>query len=334
MTEIDIIESERSLTIGTRGSPLALYQARLVQSLLMKAHQSDVQKFPIKIYKTTGDRLQGNLSEFGGKGLFTKELETALIDGDIDFAVHSMKDVPTQSQPELMISAILQREDPRDAFISNRVKTLMDLPQGATVGTASIRRRAQLLSLRPDIRFTLLRGNVGTRLEKLERGDCDATFLACAGLNRLKQSTVITEAISTDIMLPAPAQGAIGIECRREDRLAKTILTPLDHSKTHWAVIAERAFLMALDGSCKTPIAALAEFDTDMTFADMTVKDTTSKRGSQLTFRGAVFSKDGRDIFKRQAQIQCPSFEAAFDLGLSLGTDLKAEIGDRVLWDM
>lgn len=312
----DPIETDRTLTIGTRGSPLALYQAYLVRSLLMAAHKSDATRFPIQIYKTSGDRLRGDLAEFGGKGLFTKELEVALTEGHIDLAVHSMKDVPTRSQPDLMISSILQREDPRDAFMSNNVKKLMDLPKGAVVGTASIRRRAQLLSVRPDISFTLLRGNVGTRLEKLGRGDCDATFLACAGLKRLDQEHIITEAISTDLMLPAPAQGAIGIECRREDLVAKNLIAPLNHQETHWAVTAERAFLMALDGSCKTPIAALAEF-----------------HGETLEFRGAVFSKDGRDVFRRATEIKCRSFEDAFALGLSLGYELKAEIGDRVLWD-
>lgn len=315
--KIEAIDANRTLTIGTRGSPLALYQANLVQSLLMKAHKAEAARFPVKVYKTTGDRLRGDLAEFGGKGLFTKELEVALVQGDIDLAVHSMKDVPTRSQPELAISAVLKREDPRDAFISNQVKKLSDLPRGAVVGTASIRRRAQLLSTRPDISFTLLRGNVGTRLEKLKRGDCDATFLACAGLMRLEQEALITEAISTETMLPAPAQGAIGIECRRDDLVAKALIAPLDHRETHWAITAERAFLMALDGSCRTPIAALAEFQGDI-----------------LEFRGAVFSKDGKDVFRRASEISCTAFDDAFALGLSLGQDLKAEIGDRVLWDV
>lgn len=317
LTEVEAIESRHIVTIGTRGSPLALYQANLVQSLLMKAHSADASRFPIKIYKTTGDRLRGDLAEFGGKGLFTKELEVALIEGQIDLAVHSMKDVPTRSQPELAITAVLKREDPRDAFISNRVKKIVDLPQGAVVGTASIRRRAQLLSTRPDITFTLLRGNVGTRLEKLARGDCDATFLACAGLKRLEQEALITEAISTEVMLPAPAQGAIGLECRREDLMTKALISPLDHRETHWAITAERAFLMALDGSCRTPIAALAEF-----------------HGDSLEFRGAVFSKEGRDVFRRASEIKCTTFEEAFALGMTLGQDLKTEIGDRVLWDV
>lgn len=282
----------------------------------MEAHSADKARFPIQIYKTSGDRLRGDLAQFGGKGLFTKELETALIDGEIDLAVHSMKDVPTQSQEALTITAVLPREDPRDAFISNAVTSLLALPQGAVLGTASIRRRAQLSSLRPDITYTLLRGNVGTRLGKLDRGDCDATFLACAGLKRLNQGHLITEAISKDLMLPAPAQGAIGVEIRKEDQLARDWLSPLNHRETHWAILAERAFLMALDGSCRTPIAALATLDAD-----------------KISFRGEVYSKDGRLKFNREERASCASLEDAFSLGLSLGRDLKAEIGDLVLWD-
>lgn len=307
---------DRHYVIGTRGSPLALYQANLVQSLLADAHSYPTSYFPIKIFKTTGDRLRGELTQFGGKGLFTKELEVALQEGVIDMAVHSMKDVPTMGQEDLIIAAVLPREDPRDAFISQTVPRLMDLPQGAVVGTASIRRRAQLSALRPDIQFTLLRGNVGTRLTKLSRGDCAATFLACAGLKRLGQEDVITEAISTERMLPAPAQGAIGVEIRREDSVMRAALMPLDHTVTHMAIAAERAFLRALDGSCRTPISALAEWD-----------------GNTLNFRGAVFSKDGTMRFDTHSEMPCKDFDDASAFGMSLGLDLRDKIGDRVLWD-
>lgn len=300
---------QRKLIIGTRGSPLALYQARLVQSLL--GCESDIQ-----IFTTSGDELKGDLKEFGGKGLFTKELEEALIDGRVDMAVHSMKDVPTIGQEELTIGAILKREDPRDAFISHKVKRLADLPKGAIVGTASIRRRAQLAAMRPDIKFTLLRGNVGTRLKKLEAGECDATFLACAGLKRLDQAHLITEAIASDIMLSAPAQGAIGIEIRKFDDEAQKAIMPLNHPETHMAITAERAFLRALDGSCRTPIAALAKMD-----------------DAGLNLRGEVTAKDGSLRFTRAKHLGNPSLGKAYALGRRLGEDIRLEVGERVLWD-
>lgn len=300
---------QRKLIIGTRGSPLALYQANLVQSLL--GCESE-----IKILKTSGDTIKGDLKEFGGKGLFTKELEEALMDGRIDLAVHSMKDVPTVGQDALMIGAVLEREDPRDAFISHEVKRLADLPEGAIVGSASIRRRAQLAAMRPDVSFTLLRGNVGTRLAKLINGDCDATFLACAGLKRLGQEEVITEAIEADVMLSAPAQGAIGIEIRKEDDEAREVILPLNHHDTHIAITAERAFLRALDGSCRTPIAALAEMIDD-----------------GLNFRGEVIAKDGSKRFARTERLENPSVEKAYAMGQRLGEDIRLEVGERIMWD-
>ena len=300
---------QRKLIIGTRGSPLALYQANLVQRLL----NCDTE---IKILKTSGDTIKGDLKEFGGKGLFTKELEEALMDKRIDLAVHSMKDVPTIGQDALMIGAVLEREDPRDAFISHKVKRLADLPEGAIVGSASIRRRAQLAAIRPDVSFTILRGNVGTRLAKLINGDCDATFLACAGLKRLGQEAVITEAIDADVMLSAPAQGAIGIEIRREDNEAKAAITPLNHQDTHIAITAERAFLQALDGSCRTPIAALAE-----------------RIDEGLSFRGEVIAKDGSLRFSRTSHLQNPSLEKAYALGHELGKEIRLDVGKRILWD-
>ena len=300
---------QRKLIIGTRGSPLALYQANLVQSLLSCESE-------IKILKTSGDTIKGDLKEFGGKGLFTKELEDALMGGRIDLAVHSMKDVPTVGQGSLMIGAVLEREDPRDAFISHKVTRLVDLPEGAIVGSASIRRRAQLASMRPDIKFTLLRGNVGTRLAKLINGDCDATFLACAGLKRLGQEEVITEAIDSHIMLSAPAQGAIGIEARKDDVLALKAIAPLNHAETQLAITAERAFLRALDGSCRTPIAALAEMV-----------------DGGLNFRGEVIAKDGSVNYARSGRLENPSLEKAYDLGFALGREIRETVGDRIIWD-
>lgn len=300
---------QRKLIIGTRGSPLALYQANLVKGLL--DHDS-----VIKIFKTSGDRISGDLKEFGGKGLFTKELEAALINRNIDLAVHSMKDVPTSSQEGLSIEAVLKREDPRDAFISNKVSKLIDLPYKAIVGTASIRRRAQLSAMRPDIKFTLLRGNVGTRINKLKNGDCDATFLAISGLNRLGKQKLITEAIESNIMLSAPAQGAIGIEIRKLDLEIKKIISSLNHYETEVSIAAERSFLRALDGSCKTPIAALANY-----------KDKI------LNFRGEVISKDGTLAFSRKVKQRILSVNDAISLGYELGIELREEIGDKILWD-
>jgi hydroxymethylbilane synthase len=307
---------QQSLTIGTRGSPLALYQANLVQRLLVENSGLGLEAFPIKILKTSGDRLKGHLSAFGGKGLFTKELEEALIQGEIDLAVHSMKDVPTVGQESLEITAILPREDPRDAFISNTYGKLEDLPQGALVGTASIRRRAQLSAMRPDIEYCLLRGNVGTRLQKLADGVCDATFLACAGLKRLEQEDVITEAISTEDMLPAPAQGAIGIEIRKSDEKAKALIAPLNCKASEMAITAERAFLRALDGSCRTPIAALAVWD-----------------GSTMVFRGEVVAKDGSLRFGAEDTVALTTLIEAYDLGYRLGQNVRAAAGENIIWD-
>lgn len=288
---------------------MALYQARLVQSLLPCPAE-------IIIFKTSGDKIKGDLKEFGGKGLFTKELEEALIDGRIDMAVHSMKDVPTINQDPLMIGAILKREDPRDAFIATRYLGLNDLPQGAVIGTASIRRRAQLSVIRPDVKFKLLRGNVGTRLEKVIGGEFDATFLACAGLKRLGLSDVITETVAPDVMLPAPAQGAIGIEIRKGDLKTSHAVQLLNHDETYLTVTAERAFLQALDGSCRTPIAAFAEI----------------KNGT-LYFRGEVIAQDGSLKFSRQEILTNPTLVVAHEFGLRLGKDIRDEIGNRIIWD-
>ncbi|NNC36994.1 MAG: hydroxymethylbilane synthase [Acidimicrobiales bacterium] len=313
---------QKALKIGTRGSPLALYQARLVQRLLGEAENIAVEDrdivFPIIVLKTSGDRLTDRaLIEAGGKGLFTKELEEALHDERIDLAVHSMKDVPTNGHADLDISTVLKRADVRDAFISLTAKTLNDLPIGATLGTASIRRQAQALRVRPDLKFTLLRGNVGTRLKKLARGECDATFLAAAGLQRLDQADKITDLIETTTMLPAPAQGAIGIEIRKPDAATRKRLDPLHHANTAIAIGAERAFLNALDGSCRTPIAALAEID-----------------GDKLHFRGEVFTPGGDKNYARSARISLGDtpYQAAIATGIALGQEIRAEAGTTIDW--
>ena len=274
------------------------------------------EQFLIKVLKTSGDTIKGDLKDFGGKGLFTRELEIALLEERIDLAVHSMKDVPTVGHQELCIPAILERADVRDAFISETYNSLADLPQGALIGSASIRRRAQLSALRPDLKFCLLRGNVGTRLRKLSEGVCDATMLACAGLRRLGQEDVITEAIETDIMLPAPAQGAIGIECRKADEDCAQILRGLNHTPTELAITAERGLLRALDGSCRTPIAAFAKWD-----------------GDELSLRGQVLAKDGTYELSKSRRAVVAMAGEAYDLGFGMGSDMRLEIGDRVLWD-
>lgn len=302
--------------IGTRGSPLALYQANLVQRLLCEHTGRGPEDFPIQILQTSGDVIQGDLKDFGGKGLFTKELEAALLAGEIALAVHSMKDVATVGHEDLIIPAVLERADVRDAFISRKYNNLDALPAGALIGSASIRRRAQLASMRPDLKFCLLRGNVGTRLAKLERGDCDATLLACAGLRRLGSAHEITQAIETDVMLPAPAQGTIGIETRQDNALMIELLGGLNHTPTEIAITAERAFLKALDGSCRTPIAALAEIT-----------------GANLRFRGEVIAKDGHLKFARDVTQACGSPIEAYDLGFALGQSVRDEIGDQIVFD-
>ncbi|MCH9765123.1 MAG: hydroxymethylbilane synthase [Alphaproteobacteria bacterium] len=269
---------DNHLRIGTRGSPLARTQAQQVRALVLAAHQLSESDVEIVIIKTTGDAITDRpLADVGGKGLFTKEIEDALFANDIDLAVHSMKDVETVLPTGLDIAAILPREDVRDAFISLKYADLISLPEGARVGTSSLRRRAQLKRLRPDLNVVDFRGNVGTRLEKLRSGVADATFLACAGLNRLGLADTITEAVETNVMLPAVAQGAIGIEIRSDDIRARNLVTPLSDPDTVRCVTAERAFLKVLDGSCRTPIAGLA----------------TCKSGN-MTFHGETLSPDGQ----------------------------------------
>jgi hydroxymethylbilane synthase len=249
------------LTIGTRGSDLALAQANMVAARLRAAHPelADRQAIAITVIKTTGDRIQDRpLAEIGGKGLFTKEIEEALFDGRIDLAVHSMKDLETRLPQGLAIAATLEREDPRDVLLAGAATRIAELPQGAVIGTASLRRGAQILAARPDLEVVPFRGNVNTRIAKLEAGDVDATILALAGLRRLGMTEYENRAIPVAEMLPAVAQGAIGLECREADEATRAYVGPLDHAPTAQAVAAERALLAALDGSCRTPIAGLA----------------------------------------------------------------------------
>jgi hydroxymethylbilane synthase len=265
------------LRIGTRGSLLALAQARMVQAQLAQALAVAAEAIEIVVIRTTGDIIQDRpLSEVGGKGLFTKEIEEALLGHRIDLAVHSAKDMPTVSQPGLTLAACLEREDPRDVFISRKARSLMELPRGATMGTASLRRQAITKAIRPDLRVVPLRGNVETRLRKLETGEFDGTLLALAGLKRLGLTEHATHIMSVDEFLPAVGQGAIGLEAREADTRTRDILARVDHADTSIAVSCERAFLAELDGSCKTPIAGHATLD-----------------GNTLHFRGLIARPDG-----------------------------------------
>jgi hydroxymethylbilane synthase len=272
----------RTLRIGTRGSPLALAQAHEVRARLSAAHGLSEDTIEIRVYKTTGDAIQDRpLAEVGGKGLFTKEIEEALIAREIDLAVHSMKDMQTELPAGLVIGASLPREDVRDAFISLKYSSLADLPEGAVVGTSSLRRQAQIKRIRPDLKVVGFRGNVQTRLRKLSEGVADATLLACAGLNRLGMADRITAPIEIDQILPAVAQGAIAIEIREDDAETAKLIAALNDAKTAYCVAAERAFLTRLEGSCRTPIAGLAQLN-----------------GETLSFRGMVFSVDGERSFE------------------------------------
>ena len=253
-------DPNRPLRIGTRGSPLALAQAHETRRRLMTAHGLSEEAFEIVVISTAGDRITDRpLSALGGKGLFTREIEADLLAGRIDLAVHSMKDMPVLQPEGLVIDCLLPREDPRDAFVSAAHASLAALPEGAVVGTSSLRRRAQLKARRPDLEVVEFRGNVQTRLRKLADGVAGATFLAMAGLNRLGMADAARGPIDPGEMLPAVAQGAIGVERRVDDRAAAALLEPVGHGDTTFRVAAERAFLARLDGSCETPIAGLAE---------------------------------------------------------------------------
>jgi hydroxymethylbilane synthase len=257
-------QSTVSLRIGTRGSPLALVQARMARSRLAAATGVVEDAIELVVIRTTGDTIQDrSLAEEGGKGLFTKEIEEALLDQRIDLAVHSTKDMPTFLPEGLVLAACLEREDPRDVFISRKARALSELPRGASLGTASLRRQAIALRARPDLRIAPLRGNVETRLRKIEAGEADATLLALAGLKRLGLTGQATQIMSVEEFLPAVGQGAIGLEARADDTRVRDILARIDHADTSSAIECERAFLAAIDGSCRTPIAGHATVAAD-----------------------------------------------------------------------
>jgi hydroxymethylbilane synthase len=300
------------LRIGTRGSPLALAQTHQVRAKLAQAHRVSEEAISVCVIRTSGDAIQDRpLSEAGGKGLFTKELDLALLNDEIDLAVHSGKDIPTLIPDDLVIPGFLEREDVRDCFISRVAQSLDELPRGARVGTASLRRAAQIKHVRRDLETPLLRGNVETRLRKLEAGEVDATLLALAGLKRLALQEKATAILSTRDFLPAPGQGAIGIMIRADDPSTHNRIAPILHEPTSLAVAAERAFLAALDGSCRTSIACLAEI-----------------ANGQLALRGMVLRPDGSEVFEVQ---RSGAAADATMIGESAGRELLTRLPAGVL---
>ena len=296
------------LRIGTRGSPLALWQANEVKRRLREAHPdlAGDDGVEIIIIKTSGDKMQqGPLSEVGGKGLFTKEIEEALLEETIDIAVHSMKDVPTWFPDGLLIDCLLPRADPRDALIATEARSIADLPAGTTVGTASLRRKAMLLHKRPDLEVVPLRGNVDTRLGRVASGDVDATFLALAGLNRLGRDDVPAAPVPVDEMLPAVCQGIVGIERRESDQTTADLLAPLNDADATVQAAGERELLAGLDGSCRTPIAAYGELN-----------------GGDVRFRAAIVRPDGSELLETERN--GPAADAA-----AMGRDVAEELRGR-----
>ncbi|WP_245197608.1 hydroxymethylbilane synthase [Jiella mangrovi] len=279
--------SDTKIRIGTRGSQLALAQASEVRARLMAAHDLPEDAFSIDVISTSGDRiLDRPLSEVGGKGLFTKEIEAALLDDRIDLAVHSSKDMATGLPDGLEISAFLPREDVRDVFIGRAAKTIAELPEGATIGSASLRRQAMLKRMRPDLDVIIFRGNVQTRLRKLEEGQADGTLLAMAGLNRMDMQHLATEILDPEVFPPAPGQGAICIESRIGDERVKRLVEAISDRPTTIALTAERAFLAELDGSCRTPIAAHARIAGDGT----------------LSLHGVILTPDGSEMHETRRE--------------------------------
>lgn len=304
----------KPLKIGTRGSPLALAQTNLLIASLQAKHEHLRPEGAVEIVKivTSGDRIQDRpLSEAGGKGLFTKEIEEALLAGDIDCAVHSMKDMPTALPKGLSIPCLLPREDVRDAFFSRSGAALDDLPKGAVVGTSSLRRQAIILARRPDLKVVTFRGNVGTRLKKLEEGIVDATILAVAGLKRLGQESLIQHILEPDVMLPAVAQGAVGIEVREDDAATQKLLASVHCPVTALRVTAERAFLAAMDGSCKTPLAAL-----------MSEPDPHHR----ARFEALSASEDGSRVWRVSYMMNVQHEGDAKNLGNAAGADIRQQM--------
>ena len=298
--------------IGTRGSPLALTQARLVRGLLAQTHGVSEDDIAIEVISTGGDRSQASnasLIEIGGKGLFTKEIDEAMLSGRVDIGVHSSKDVATRLPDGIALAAFLEREDVRDAFLSVKVQSIDHLAERAKFGTSSIRRAAQVLRQRPDLEIVPFRGNVGTRLQKLLDGVADATMLAMAGLNRLGEGHRATALLDPEIFMPAPAQGAIGIAVRSDDARMGQLVAALDHAPTRIGITAERAMLAVLDGSCRTPVGALSRLDNGM-----------------LVLKGQILSLDGKTAFDSVASGADP-----VALGRQVGDDLIAQAGTEWL---
>jgi hydroxymethylbilane synthase len=298
------------LKIGTRASSLAMAQAHEARDRLMAAHGLDERSFEIVPLTTTGDTIQDRpLSEAGGKGLFTRELEDALYDGRIDIAVHSSKDMPTMLPPGLVLSTFLPREDVRDCFISLSASSIMDLPQGVKFGSSSLRRQALIRRMRPDIDVVTFRGNVQSRLRKLEEGIVSGTMLALAGLKRLKMEHVATDIMPVDSFPPAPGQGAISIEHRESDAEVARMLAPIHDEATGQALACERAFLAALDGSCRTPIAGHAIIE-----------------GDSLSFRGLIITPDGTTWHEIAAEGRVADAAA---IGAQAGADVREKAGTQ-----
>jgi hydroxymethylbilane synthase len=298
---------------GSRGSPLALAQAHLVGAMLAKGNDTPAAAFTIATFMTSGDRIRDRLlQDAGGKGLFTRELDRALLDGEIDAGVHSMKDLPTRMPEGIVLACVPAREEPADVFISPHAGSVMDLKPGAVMGTASLRRQAQTLHLRPDLIVKMLRGRVETRLRRIAEGAFDATYLALAGLRRLNLEAHATSVVDMTIMPPAPGQGALAVTVRADDTKTLERLAALNVAEYAIATTAERAFLEALDGSCRTPIAALA-----------------TARNGELSFLGEVLTVDGKHCWHRQASVRLGAdpYQTAREMGLKLGTEIRAEAG-------
>ena len=303
----------RKVSIGSRGSPLALWQANWVKDLLLKQH-SDL-TVDIQIIKTSGDKIQDvPLAKIGGKGLFVKEIEESLLKRDVDFAVHSMKDMPINFPINLCIACVAKRENPFDALISRNGIKLDDLPKGAKIGTGSLRRISQLLNYRPDFELIPLRGNLETRLKKLDTEGLDAIILAAAGLIRLGWDNRITEIISPDILLPAMGQGAVGIETRKNDVENQILLADIDDENTHYALDAERALVSQLEGGCNVPIGAFATLDAD-----------------QITLKGLVASLDGKTLYKKE---MTDIKTNAIAMGRKMGDELIGMGADRIMQEI
>ncbi len=300
----------RTVFIGSRGSQLALAQSKLVLSALETAVPG--YEYSLKVIRTRGDERQNiGLGDFGSTGVFTKELENALLAGEIDLAVHSMKDLPTSGSDGLSVAAMLKREDPRDVFVGREVDSLKSVPEGSRLGTGSLRRIAQLRHLRPDLLFEPVRGNLNTRLRKLSENNLHGLILALAGMKRLGWEKHVTQILSSDICLPAAGQGALGVQIRSDDEEMAGLVYALDHSPTHTAVQVERAFLGRVEGGCHVPVGALAEV-----------------KGAEIHLRGVIASLDGSKLLRDEATASLLSGE---DIGLKLGEKILARGGGAIL---